>query len=185
MRSSPFQLLKNREGLPVVPDLVFDGDQDKYIIEYQTVKKVKLTGTKDTDFVLSEDVVEANRTLRADYIESFEPDVGILNIMRKVALSGDTSLYNERARAAVPTSIEKDSLGRPLEEVVDVINYQVDPVDGINLMKDGIKSYKDLDPELKKKLTFEQVAKMSDADIDQYLADIKAQLNASTEKDGE
>lgn len=74
------------------------------IVHY--IRKQKLTkaaidekGNVDPDdFLVEEVIVEDERVNRDDYINSFREDVGIANILKKVALSGDVSLLNQVQR---------------------------------------------------------------------------------------
>ena len=74
------------------------------IVHYVRVQKlvkaaVDEKGNVDPDdFLVEEVVVEDERVNRADYINSFREDVGIANILKKVALSGDVSLLNQVQR---------------------------------------------------------------------------------------
>lgn len=99
---------------PVMPVSVSDSDDDKYIIGRELKDSVKMTGDKDTDFVIEKKVVEISRVDRQEYIDSFSDDVGILNIMKKVALTGDSSLINQRSR--VPGEVDDNGL----EKVNDI-----------------------------------------------------------------
>lgn len=99
---------------PSSPSCTSEDDDDKYIIGRELKDCVVKTGDKDVDFVLDKKVVEISRVDRQEYIESFADDVGILNIMKKVALTGDTSLLNQRSR--VPGEVDEDGL----EKVNDI-----------------------------------------------------------------
>lgn len=177
--SNPFQSIV--KGKPVATETKFDTDEDKYIITYDIVKKVKMTGNKDTDFVVLDKVEEVDRINRQDYYNSNADEVGILNIINKVRLSGDITLLNQTGRVSMP-GVEKDALGRPVEDVVDVTKYQVDQVEALESYKKGAAVFESLDPELKKKLSFEEVAKLSDAEIDAYVKGIYEARIAATKK---
>lgn len=155
--------------LPVSTVTDYHKDSDEYIIDYQEVEHVKMLSDKDTDFVKTIEVEECGRTNRQDYISSFSDDVGILNIMKKVALSGDESLLNQTGRHSLPGN-EEDALGRRVEDVVDLTRFSsLDRVDALNGFKKGAASFAELDSDLKGKKSLEQVAKMSDADIDAWI----------------
>ena len=185
MNSSPFLLNAKSTGLPTPTVTNFD---DKDIVEYGVVQKVKKLGEKDTDFVIEEEVVETNRYNRQEYINSFRNDVGILNIIEKVRLSGDTTLLNQNPRVPLGPSGKKDSLGRDLEPVVDVIGYQVDRIDALESVKKTRQAGTNgLPSDLIKGLSFDGVAHLSDAEIDTYFADLAAKAKAAKakEKEGE
>lgn len=179
--SNPFQSIV--KGKPVAAVTDYHKDVDKYIIEYVEKEFVKVTDDSkkgelgDDGFIITKKVVEASRTDRQAYIDSFADDVGILNIMKKVALSGDESLLNQTHRVSMPGN-SKDALGRAVEDIVDVTKYQVDQVDALESYKVGAAVYNQLDPELKKKMSFEEVAKMSDTEIDAYLNGIREKVLA-------
>lgn len=152
---------------PTVTD--YSKESDKYIIEYQEVEHVKMLGEKDTDFVKSLTVEEYQRKNRQDHIDSFDNEVGILNIMKKVADTGDISLYNQTKRVSLPGT-DKDALGRPVEDIADYTNYVgTDRADALNAYKKGRAQFADLPDSLKGKKSFAEVAKMSDSDIDAYI----------------
>lgn len=177
MLSNPFAPLKDKPKATVTN---YHTDQDDYIITYDVIQKVKITGEKDTDFILKEEVVEVDRVNRQEYYDSMANEVGILNIIEKVRLSGDATLLNQTGRVAI-LSDEKDALGRSVEKIVDVTKYQVDQIDALEQYKKGAIAFDSLDPELKKKMSLEEVAKMSDSDIDAFL--LARQKQIAAEKD--
>ena len=178
--------------LPVATETDYHKDEDVYIIEYQEVRHVTLNSDVDTDFTENITVEEASRVNRQDYLNEQSGDVGILNILKKMALSGDTSLLNQTHRASIPGS-DKDALGRAVEDIVDISNYQVDRIAALESYKKGADAYHSLDPDLKGKSNLEEVAKLSDAEIDSYIenkvkayyakvAELKAASAAESEK---
>lgn len=174
--SNPFQPIP-KEKKPKEEVTNYHKDIDDYIIEYGEIDHVKMIGKEDTDFVINKEVKEISRTNRQEYYDSFSTDVGILNIIKKVQLSGDVTLLNQTGR--VPGYVVgKDALGHDVEEVVDVSKYQVDQIDALESYKVGAAAYNELDENLKKKLSFEQVAKLKDDEIDAYLESVKQALIA-------
>jgi len=185
MNSSPFLLNAKSTGLPTPTETNFD---DKDIVEYGVVQKIKKLGEKDTDFIIEDVVVETNRFNRQEYINSFRNDVGILNIIEKVRLSGDATLLMQNQRACLGASGEKDSLGRDLEPVVDVMDYQVDTIDAFETVKKARQAGTNgLPDDLTKGLSFDGVANLSDDEIDTYFAGLAAKAKAAKakEKEGE
>lgn len=66
------------------------------IIKYDYVKEVELKDPKKpSEFIIYKKKVESSRVNRQDFIQSFADDVGILNILQKVAKTGDVSLLNQ------------------------------------------------------------------------------------------
>lgn len=184
MNNNPF-LIQDKKSLPVPTITDYHKDCDDYIIDYYEVEHVKMVGEKDTDFVKSSTIEEYSRTPRQAYLDSQADDVGILNIMKKVALSGDISLLNQTGRVGYPSD-DKDSLGRAVEKVVDLTSYQGGTIEALNAYKHGADVYAKLDPELKGKLSMEEVAKLSDEVITSYLQKkISVIEEASKKKEGE
>lgn len=161
--------LVDHSKLPIPTTTDYCKESDKYIIDYQEVEHVKMLSDKDTDFVKSKSVDEFDRTDRQKYIDSFDNEVGILNIMKKVALTGDVSLLNQTKRVSLPGT-DKDALGRPVEDIADYTNYMgTDRADALNAYKKGRAQFDNLPDSLKGKKSFAEVAKMSDSDIDAYI----------------
>ena len=184
MLSNPFVPLKEA---PKHTETDFHKDGDKYIITYGEKESVRiLADEKDVDlkkdidnYTVNKSVVEIDRVDRQEYLDSQSNDVGILNIIEKVRLSGDATLLNQTGR--VPMAIVgKDALGHDVEEIVDVTKYQVDQVEALESYKVGAKAFDSLDPELKRKMSLEQVAKMTDSEIDAFL---KVKIDAAKPKE--
>lgn len=191
MPSNPFQPLDPKTA-PKHTETDYHKEGDKYIITYDEVESVKILSDKETvatkdeiekDFIVNKKVKEVDRVDRQKYLDSQAGDVGILNIIEKVRLSGDWSLVDQTHRVSM-SGCEKDALGHDVEPIVDVTQYQVDRVAALESYKIGAKAFDNLDPELKKKMSLEQVAKMSDAEIDAFLA-ARAEALAPKEKEGE
>lgn len=186
MLSNPFQPLKDA---PKHTETDYNKDSDKYIITYGEIESVKILSDKETvstkeeienNFIVNKKIKELDRVNRQEYLDSQSNDVGILNIIEKVRLSGDATLLNQTGR--VPMAIVgKDALDHDVEAVVDVTKYQVDQIDALESYKVGAAAFNSLDPELKKKMSLEQVAKMSDAEIDKFLA---SRIPSTEKKEG-
>lgn len=161
--------LVDHSQLPTPSKTDYSKESDKYIIEYQEVEHVKMLGEKDTDFVKSITVEEFERKNRQKHIDSFDNEVGILNIMKKVASTGDFSLLNQTKRVSLPGT-DKDALGRPVEDIADYTDYiGTDRADALNAYKKGRAQFDSLPDSLKGKKSFAEVAKMSDSDINSYI----------------
>lgn len=186
--SSPNQLLENNiidpcsKPIPSVTD--YHKENDDFIIEYAEIEHLrKVNEEDDTDFVVEKVVEEVSRTPRQAYIDSFANDVGILNIIEKVRMSGDATLLNQTKRVPMKV-VGKDALGHDVEAVVDVSAYQVDQVAALESYKIGAKAFDSLDPDLKKKLNLEAVANLSDEEILAYVKG-KAVALAPKQEEGE
>lgn len=163
--------------LPVHTVTDYHKDEDIYMIDYQTVRHIKVISDDDTDFIETVTVEECSRVNRQDYLNEQSGDVGILNIIKKMALSGDTSLLNQTHRISIP-GVEKDALGRAVEDVVDLSRYSnIDKIDALESYKKGAEVFASLDEELKGKKSMEEVAKLSDTEINDYL---KSKIDAIT-----
>lgn len=178
--TNPFRPIP--EGLREKPcETDYHKDSDMYILEYAEVDHLVSHGAKDTDFTLRTEVEECSRVDRQKYIDSYEVDVGILNILEKVRRTGDVSLLHQVSSPDIP-SHEKDSLGRPVQDIVDITKYQVDKIDALNSFKVGAKSFEDLPDDLKKKMSMKEVANMSDEDIQRYLDSVRDLIISQREK---
>lgn len=167
MSSNPFKPLEPKEA-PKATVTKYDNDSDKFIITYEEEEYLEKVGEKDTDFIVKTRIVEVSRIDRQKFLDEQAQDMGILNILEKVRSSGDQTLFNQTHRVSMP-GVEKDALGREVEDVVDVTRYQNGTVDSLEAYKKGVEAYKNLDPSLKGKKNMESVAKMSDKDIDAYI----------------
>ena len=182
MNSNPFSKI-DKKSLPLPCETDYHKDCDVYIIDYAEVEHVKSIGEKDTDFIITKSVEECSRVNRQDYLDEQASDVGILNILKKIALSGDTSLLNQTKRVGLP-AVEKDALGHDVEQVLDLTAYSVDKIEAFNAYKHGAEVYQNLPEDLKGKLSMEEVAKLSDEVLNAYLRD-KSEAILSASKKGD
>lgn len=138
-----------------------------YMRQDKLVKtKVDAKGNVDQDeFEVQEVAVETERVNRQDYINSFREDVGIANILKKVALSGDATLLNQVSRNPLPL----DADGK---EIVQDITPLQDGYEAVGDMGDNmLKTYAALPDDLKAGRTLEQfLTSVSQAEIDAYVA---------------
>lgn len=159
--------------LPPVADCVFDDSDDaKYIISHELKDKVVKTGDGEDDFVIEQKFVETSRVNRQEYIDSFKDDVGVLNILRKVELTGDITLLNERVRASVPV----DEDGK--EKVVDVSGI-TDP----EAVRNGLKNVSDVLAKMPTDLK-EAILNLQGEELDEFLKNYGAAPEAD-KKDGD
>lgn len=140
------------------------------IVTRKVIDAVTMTGEKDTDFVLKKKVVETSKVDLDEYVNSFAEDVGILNVFRKVAATGDTTLINERTR--VPGKVDENGF----EEINDISKVPSDYMD-VKKAVDSANNVK-LDPELKKALQ-----NMSDAELNEYIKTRYAKKEEKKEED--
>lgn len=142
------------------------------ILEFERVDKlVKVKydakGTVDEDeFEVKEVVVPKTKINRQEYINSFREDVGIANILKKVALSGDVSLLNQVKRTNLPLSNDGKEI------VQDVTALQAGD-EAIAKMGDNMrKTFNNLPDELKAGRSLESFLEgVTQAEIDAFVAD--------------
>lgn len=108
--------------------------------EYKTVKKS--TGPGEDDFELEETVIE-HRTNIEEFVNSYGEDVGVEAVLKRVALTGDTSLLEK-----IP------------EMHADLTQIPENPEERFNMMTNNLADvYSKLDPELTKGLSIEDFIK--------------------------
>lgn len=165
----PFQALDPKKA-PKSTTTDFNKDDDKFIIEYDEIDVIKKTGEKETDFILDKKTVESSRINRQEYINSFRGDVGIMNILEKVRLTGDATLLDQTKRSPVPS--EKTGRGN-LEEIVDISNIPNSFIQADECITKGHDLFKDLPADLKGKLSFEDFVVKSPELYEKYIAAVK------------
>lgn len=165
----PFKALDPKKA-PKHTTTDYNKDSDKFIIEYQEIDVVKKTGEKETDFVVEKKVIESSRINRQEYINSFKDDVGIMNILEKVRMTGDATLLDQTKRSPVPS--EKTGRGN-LEEIVDISNIPNSFIEADAAITKGHDLFKDIPAELKGKLSFEDFVVKSPEIYDKYVAALK------------
>ena len=146
-------------------------EQEKDIVSYVRVNKLKKASIDEKgnidedDFIVEEEVVENERVNRDDYINSFREDVGIGNILKKVALSGDVSLFNQVKRVPQPLAAD----GK--EQVIDITPLQ-EGEEKVAAMGDNMrKTYSRLPDELKAGRSLEQFLEgVSQSEIDAFVS---------------
>lgn len=153
---------------PEATDTDYSGEVD--IVKYKVIDVVKKTGEGETDYVLTKKVVPYSIENRKESIESYRNDVGILNILKKVALTGDATLLNQRG---VVNGIDSTELPT---------NY----MEACEMLEKGMISFGDLPDDIKQKMSFEEFAKnYKQEDFDAYVqAKVDAALAANKQNEG-
>lgn len=142
-----------------------DFSVDKDIVTYETREVVKKTGEGDEDFIVINKVVETSRKNRQDYINSFSSEVGILNILKKVALTGDDPYNNEY--------IEQRKGG----QYIDATALPSNKTDAFKAVEHGVNVFDSLPEELKGKLSMEKfVEEFGQEAFDKYIEKVIAGL---------
>lgn len=140
------------------------------------------TGDGDRDFVIQKEAREVSRINRRDFLNSQSNDLGILNIIKKVQLSGDVTLLNQRHRPSVNTTVAPD--GSILEDVQDYTNVQK-PIEEIqqDIVK-GRMAYDSLPEAFKAGTSFESFAEMSVDDLNKVMATLTEAITKKTAEKG-
>lgn len=126
------------------------------VVEYSTIQVVKRTGEGESDFILEDKVIEVARVDRTALINSHRDDVGIENIIKKMSISGDLTLANQR----------------PAQEgFVDITHMPTNFVDAMNQL-DAAKAQEEASG-----LKAEEVAGWTPEQIKAYIDAQLAQLN--------
>lgn len=152
-------------------------------VEYEKIREVwnlvpKAEKVVDADGV-QQDVVRYVPVKVQDvdiqkYIDSFSDEVGIQNILKKVALTGDKSYLNQTGREPLVESGQ--------EPVQDYTNVPISKTDAFNAVAAGVHAYDSLPAELKGKMSFAQFAEgFVQADFDAYINKLKEQYTPKEE----
>lgn len=161
---NPFQ--KNPNPNKIIETKYF-GPKDNLIIEYSERDKV-VPGNDEYDFRIDKEVYESKKVNRQEYINSFKDDVGVLNILKKVALTGDLSLINQSNH---PTG----------DKIIDV-DDSIDSIDAMNKYDKAQASFNAIPVELRGNMSIEQfLDKFSSKDIIEYYQAKQEQTNANIE----
>lgn len=146
---------------PVASNTDYSIDND--IIKYKQIDVCIKTGEGEEDYVLQKKVVPYSKENRKEVIESYRNDVGILNILKKVALTGDNTLLDQRHNA----------IG------IDCTNLPANYMEAFEALENGLVSFKDLPDDIKNKMSVDEFVKnYKQEDFDAY---IQAKVNAAIE----
>lgn len=139
------------------------------------IKKITDDVTKKEDFVIEKVVRETSRLDANDYVQSFADDVGIENILKKIALTGDVSLLNQRQRSIG----QVDENG--YEVLQDYTGIPGDVLEAAAIVKSGRDVFSSLPADLVKGRSFAEFVETATQDeIQAYmLASLEAQKKAS------
>lgn len=123
------------------------------IKEYFLVPYSEQVGDDVNNVVLKYKPLLKNEYDLNDYIQSFSDDVGIQNIIKKLALSGDTSLLNQTGREPLC----KDG---GLEPIQDYSNAPRSKVEAYNSVLAGVNAFDNLPEDLKGKMSLTQFVEL-------------------------
>lgn len=144
-----FRPLPENYKRDLLPDRVFETIRE----EWNLIPRAKKVADADG---VSQDIIEYVPTkVRdipiAEYIHSFSDDVGIQNILKKVAMTGDKSYLNQTGRAPLAEN-------GGLEPVQDYSNVPMSKTEAFNAVAAGVRAYDALPAEIKEKMSFAQFA---------------------------
>lgn len=171
-------------GLIEKPESTHDGDKREIdIVQYDIVDIIVRTGDGDEDFIVKKRKKEVSRVDRSDYISSFSDEVGIQNILKKVQLTGDHSLLDQRVPVDLP--IVETIEGKQLQEIYDSTNIPDDITKAYALIEKGVNAFDNLPDEIKQKMDMETFVKNFGQDkLDSYL-NSKKTVEETVIKEGE
>lgn len=121
------------------PELIQTVIPETDIVSYEVREKVIKTGDGEFDVITKPVVVEVSRINRKDYINSFKNDAGIINVLKKVQLTGDTSYLN----ATKGVFMDLSELPGSVAEAEKIINQgKLDATaSGISFDNDALNKY--------------------------------------------
>lgn len=133
----------------LLPERVFETIRE----EWNLIPKAKKITDADgvAQDIIEYEPVKVRDIPIAEFIHSFSDDIGIQNILQKVAMTGDKSYLNQTGR----TPLNKDG---GLEPVQDFSNVPMSKTDAFNAVAEGVRAYDALPAEVKEKMSFAQFA---------------------------
>lgn len=157
---------------------VFPDPDDDYIITYKEQAEVIKTGEGKSDFIIKKRLVPVQKVKRSDHINSFAGDVGIENILKKVALSGDT--------IANVVESGKYASKQKGDHVVDISDAPKDTFEALDKVKEAYADFERLPKALRKGRSMSEFNKTLKAEeITAYIDEqVKSRL-ASIQKKAE
>lgn len=155
----PVEYPKSIKVYNLVPQAVTLKDANG--LEYQGV-------TYEPTFIKEYDIQE--------YIASFSDDVGIQNILKKLAISGDTSILNQTGRDPLCPN-------GGLEPIQDYSNVPTSKAEAFNFVEKGVAAYDALPEEIKGKMSLTQfVNEFGQAQFDAFVEKIKNQYSTNNKE---
>lgn len=163
----------NKDG--IVKGQVFIEPEKNEIITYKVVNYIEKTGDGENDFVVKQKMVIANKVNRADSINSYSGDVGIQNVLKKVALSGED----------LASVVDSGKFYSKQKGLVDLSEVPDNVVEAYKKVEDGVKAFDNLPKDLKKKSSMAHFAsEVTNEEIYKYIdAKIEAITKASKKEE--
>lgn len=153
-------LVCDKNGVLKKTDYISPGQSgwDEFYIDREIIDKVVPVEGTDNEYIIVPEVKETKRSIK-ETIESQASDVGLDNILRKFALSGDKSILPQ------PCTFT--------DEVLDLTKLPQDNAEYFEYIHAIYEKYQSLPVELRKDLSISDfVQQVSQADIDSYLASV-------------
>ena len=147
---------------------IFTKDFDEFYIDYEVKQVVKKVGDGEEDFIIEDKVIEHKRDIRQE-INSQADQVGVYNLMKRIALTGDDSLMPE---PMPKTGVTSDFTGVP-----DNL------LDADLLAKQRIEQFNALPDSLKKGRSFEEF--MSTFNQEEFNVWLKSMMPQEEKKEGD
>jgi hypothetical protein len=119
----------------------FQDNFDEFYVDYEIKQVVKKVGDGEEDFIIEDKVIEHKRDIKQE-INAQADDVGVYNLMKRVALTGDDSLMPEPMPKTGVTS--------------DYTNVPDNLLDADLMAKQRIAEFDSLPDALKKGRSFEE-----------------------------
>lgn len=157
---------------PQLKPIVYDDKK----IDWALVPYTVAVGGNEENLVLQYKPVKKGECDLKEYIASFADEVGIQNILKKLAISGDRTLLNQTGREALCPD-------GGLEPVQDYTTVPKSKTEAFNAVVNGVAAFDNLPDDLKGKMSMEQFAQLvGQEELDAY---IKARIEALTPKEGD
>ena len=114
------------------------GPFDEYYIDYEVVQVCKpVEGGSDEDFIITEKIKESKRKIQ-DVLDSQADDVGLDNMIKKFALTGDPSVLPQGVDAT--------------DEILDLTKFPSDTAEYMEYIQNLNKEYYSLTDDLREKM---------------------------------
>lgn len=168
MSNNPFAPISTKDLAPQLKPIEYEKER----LDVVLIPKAESLD-EESDIVVYKPVVKGKTNID-DMIKSYADDVGIQNILKKIAISGDTSLLNQTGRKPLGTG--------GLEEVQDYSHVPTSKTEAFNQVVAGVNAFDELPADLKGKLSMAQFAQLvGQEEFDNYIKGIIEQVKPKEE----
>lgn len=169
--TNPFQAIPAENLAPQLKPIEYEKEREVYNLIPKACKVMDDDGVQQ-DIIRYEPTFIKKYDIQ-EYIKSFESDIGIQNILKKVALTGDKSYLNQTGRVG-----EKPDGG--LEDIKDYTNVPANKTEAFNAVAAGVAAYDALPDDMKADMSFAQFAeKFGEEQIKSYVDNLIKQYEAN------